>query len=107
MKHFVLRCVAAILKSLAGLAKDVQMLPVAETPSGVGLKNGDRLSAFIEYVRKLKLKEINASVARNFVRSIGQPPASYSSLLSQAVSAGVLKAKGSRAQRSYDVRRRK
>lgn len=97
---------ATAMRSLAGIAKDLKVVPVANPPGKDGaVKNGELVNLFTSYLAKRGIGEAVAADARHFLKSIGQSPSSAGYLLKKAQSYGVLKKKGAGSMTSYVVQK--
>lgn len=90
------RRLADTLRALQGLSTGVpQATPVvnAEIENGKirAVSNGSAVALFQEFLKKKKINEVNAGVAKKFLKTIGRSPASANYLLKQANKAGALR----------------
>jgi hypothetical protein len=65
--------------------------------------NGDIVGVLKAYLKKNKMKSINAAEAKAFQRHIGRSEQGYSALLSKAQDAGLLKRSGKGTKTGYTV----
>ncbi len=91
------------LHGLAGLAQGTpEVMPVVNAVAGKNgsgpramTASGKLIDMFTDWLRKTKIKELKAQDAREFMKSIGMAPASYSYLLSKARDHGLIRKTGS------------
>jgi hypothetical protein len=90
------------LHGLAGLAQGTpEVVPVVNAVAGANgsgpramTDSGKLVDMFADWLRKTKRKELRASDAREFMKSIGMSEASYTYMLGKARDQGLLKKTG-------------
>jgi hypothetical protein len=87
------------LHGLAGLVQGVpEVVPVVNAvPSKNGLAaktDGKVIDLFTDWLHKTKVKELRAQDARDFLKSVGLSPLSYSYMLTQARERGLIRKTG-------------
>ena len=85
-----------LLRAIQGLATVVgcpQPVVNAEIANGkiTAKSNGSASALFAQYLAKHKITEVNASVAKAFLQSVGRSPQSANYLLTNAAKQGVLR----------------
>jgi hypothetical protein len=96
------------LHGLAGLAQGTpEVVPVVNAVAGTNgsgpramTDNGNLIDMFTDWLRKTRTKQFKAQDAREFVKSIGMSPASYSYMLNKAKDRGLIRRTGSGAATS-------
>jgi len=103
------RKLADALRSLAGTAygqPEVQPVINAEKATNgtlVARTDGSIAAQFIEHMRKNKLANVNAAIAKDFLKANGRSPQSATYLLTQCVKLHALKRSGKGSQTTYAV----
>ncbi len=84
-------------RALMGLALEMRDTPVNNAVAAGGkikaATPGTMIDLFLEQVKKMKVKEVTPAMMRQFAVAIGRSEKSYSNMLRELLSAGVLKRK--------------
>jgi len=99
------RHLAAVMHTLAGQAKGLEVVPVANAVSdGSKVKakvNGNVVELFADYMKKHSGK-INSDYMREFQKSIGRSPEAYSNVLHKAKLAKLIRQIGTGSASTYE-----
>jgi len=93
------RKVGEVLRALTGIAIGTpEVIPVTNakrTRNGLAQQHASSLEAFVQYLKKRKLKEVTPADGKDFMRGLGQREKNYSNAFRHAADAGILRKRGS------------
>lgn len=100
--------VANMLHTVAGVAIDLQVVPVVNVGRVANGKatpatNGDPIELFIAMMKKRKLTSVNAKSAKDLMQEIGLARTSYYYVIKRAMAAHLLKKTGSLQKTEYHL----